>query len=187
MTKLTDRVNLSEVNVELTLPFLGKVSGKWQPDENERDAAWEMYVELVTRISVAELGPEEGLLREALSSLYALFNITRGILRAHGPVVAQPKGQGKFSFGYLAVAVLNAVLRPLLAHWHPLLLDYESHKPADASAVEWEKRWDKNGELRRALASARGSLIAFADLLAAVASVPSLIIPAPPGANTPRG
>ena len=53
------------------------LSGTWVPDDDERSAAWEMYVELVTRVSVVGLGPGEGLLREALTSLYQLYDITR--------------------------------------------------------------------------------------------------------------
>lgn len=38
-----------EVTVSLNLRFgPGGISGKWAPDEAERKAAWEMYVELVT-------------------------------------------------------------------------------------------------------------------------------------------
>jgi hypothetical protein len=44
--------------VSLSLPYIGGVEGVWEPDEDEKKAPWEMYVELVTRISVAELGPE---------------------------------------------------------------------------------------------------------------------------------
>lgn len=183
MTKLSDRINLSEIAVELSLPYIGKISGKWQPDENERKAAWEMYVELVTRISVAELGPDEGLLREALSSLNALFGIVRSILRQYGPAVAQPKGNGHLSFGYLAVAVLNTVLRPLLSHWHPLLLDYECRKPAEVSAVKWEADWESSNHLREALADARVRLVGYAALLARAANVPSLVI-SPPSSPT---
>ena len=179
MIHLTDRISLKDISFKLGLPGVGEVSGSWEPDVNEREAAWEMYVELVTRISVADLGPDEGLLREALTSLYALFGITRGILRAHGPVVAQPKGNGSLSFGYLAVAVLNTVLRPVLAHWHPVLLDYENENIAKVSAVKWEADWEHNAALRAVLAERRATLIAYADLLAHVAGVPSLIAPAP--------
>jgi hypothetical protein len=77
-------------NVELTLPFLGKVSGQWAPDEAERQAAWEMYVELATRITIQPLAPGEGLLREALTSYYSLFATTRTILRE----LACPIGSG---------------------------------------------------------------------------------------------
>src|SRR6266536_2347761 len=62
------QVRRKEVQVKLTIPFVGEVSGTWVPDDAERQAAWELYVELTTRIAVVPLGPNEGLLREALSS-----------------------------------------------------------------------------------------------------------------------
>lgn len=167
---------LTSVKVSLRLPYIGGVEGVWKPDESERNAAWEMYVELITRISVSELKPSEGLLREALSSLYTLFDTTRIILRKYGPSVAQPKGKDKLSFGYLAVAILNAVLRPVLAKWHPLLLDYESTKESSVSPLKHERQWDKNEELRGVLNDVRGVLIEYANLLAQVIDIPSLII-----------
>lgn len=167
---------LTSVKVSLKLPFIGGVEGTWEPDESEGKAAWEMYVELITRISVAELKPTEGLLREALSSLYTLFDTTRKILRKYGPSVAQPKGKGKLSFGYLAVVILNTVLRPILAKWHPLLLDYESTRESSVSSLEHERQWDKNQELRRVLNDVRVVLVNYANLLAQVTDVPSLII-----------
>ena len=36
--------------VSLSLPYIGGIEGTWQPNEDEKKAAWEMYVELVTRI-----------------------------------------------------------------------------------------------------------------------------------------
>jgi hypothetical protein len=167
---------LSSVKVRLKLPYIGGVEGTWEPDQSERDAAWEMYVELITRISVAELKPNEGLLREALSSLYTLFDTTRKILRKYGPTVAKPKGRGNLSFGYLAVAILNVVLRPTLAKWHPLLLDYENTKKDAVSPLEHETMWDKSAELRQELNNVRKLLTEYADILAKVAEVPSLII-----------
>jgi hypothetical protein len=167
---------LSSVKVRLKLPYIGGVEGTWEPDQSERDAAWEMYVELITRISVAELKPNEGLLREALSSLYTLFDTTRKILRKYGPTVAKPKGRGNLSFGYLDVAILNVVLRPTLAKWHPLLLDYENTKKDAVSPLEHETMWDKSAELRQELNNVRKLLTEYADILAKVAEVPSLII-----------
>lgn len=112
---------LTKVSVSLHLPFgLGGLDGEWEPDENERSAAWEMYVELVTRVSVVPLAAGEGLAGEALTSLYSFFDITRSILKAHGPGIAQPHGDDNLSFGALAVLILNSALRPLLAKWHPL-------------------------------------------------------------------
>ena len=46
---------LTTISVELNLPFLGKVSGQWAPEDAERVAAWQMYVELATRISTQPL------------------------------------------------------------------------------------------------------------------------------------
>lgn len=167
---------LKEVTVNLNLPYVGGIEGTWQADENEVNAAWELYIELITRISVAELKPDEGLLREALTSLYNLFGITRDILRKYGSSVARPKNDDYISFGYLAVAILNAVIRPVLSKWHSLLLDYEATKTDSISSFEHEKKWDKNKALRSELNRVRIILFQYADLLAQVADVPSLII-----------
>jgi len=176
---------LKSVVVKLQLPYIGGVEGTWEPDESERQAAWEMYVELVTRISIEELRPDEGLLREALSALYSLFNTTRGILRTYGPSLAQPHGASNISFGYLAVAILNTVLRPTLSTWHPLLLDYENMKGNAVSPPEHERNWDKGTELRNDLNNVRGILTDYANVLAEVAGVPSLILQAAQIDNQP--
>ena len=82
---------LTNLKIGLKVPFIGNIEGDWKPDRTEQDASWEMYVELVTRISITELKPDEGSLREALASLYSLFNTTRGILRQYGPSVRRRK------------------------------------------------------------------------------------------------
>ena len=166
---------LESIDVNLSLPFgVGGITGKWKPDQAERQAAWEMYVELITRISVAELHPNEGLLREGLSSLYALFGITRTILREHGAGVAQPKEEGQVSFGRLAVAILNGVLRPFLSRWHPLLSDHENRRNPRDSQLEHEAQWDRNQDLREDLSNVRQVLTEYAGILANVAGVPLL-------------
>lgn len=164
---------LKQIKVNLKLPFAGSIEGIWEPDKNEKWAAWEIYVELITRIAVAELKPEEGLLREALSSLYSLFETTRNILRKYGPTIANPK-KGQLSLGYIAVAILNGVLRPVLAKWHPLLLDYESTREHTTSTIDHEHKWDKNEELRDVLSIVRDTLTQYANLLAEAAGVPIL-------------
>jgi hypothetical protein len=161
------------VEVALNLPFL-QVSGTWEPNDVERQAAWELYVELITRVAVVRLGPDEGLLEEALDSLYSLFSSTRDILRRHGPGVAEPKGSGQYNFGYLAVALLNAVLRPVLARWHPLLEVWELSRPSDRSRLEHERSWPRAGELREDLERTRVSLFEYASLLASACGVPDL-------------
>jgi hypothetical protein len=166
---------LTTVQVSLRIPFTGiSIGGTWEPDESQRKAAWEMYVELVTRVAMVELGPDEGLLREALSSLYALFDITRQILRSYGPAVAQPKGEGDLSFGRLAVFILNDLLRPILAPWHPRLLEFEATRAPGVSAAEHERRWPEAARLHETLQEAQQVLGQYADILAAVAGVPPL-------------
>ncbi len=57
--------------VSLNLPFgLGGVEQTWEPDDDERRAAWELYVELATRIATVPRQPGTGLAREALNSLH---------------------------------------------------------------------------------------------------------------------
>jgi hypothetical protein len=167
---------LESVKVNIKLPCIGTIEGTWKPNEDEKNAAWELYVELITRISVVELDSEEGLLREALSSLYSLFAITRNILKTYGTSVAKPKGGSSISFGYLSIAILNTVLRPVLAKWHPLLLDHESRKQQNVSTVAHEKEWENYKELRQVLNTTRLILMQYANLLAQVADVPNLII-----------
>jgi hypothetical protein len=166
---------LIEVNVGLDIPYVGKIEGIWKPDEREQDAAWALYVELVTRIAVAELGPTDGLLRESLSSLYGIFTTTREILRTYGPAVARPKGDSKLSFGSLAISVLNFALRPVLAKWHPLLLDYEHQREASVSQLKHEQAWEKAEELRQDLNRVRHVLIQYAEILAQISKVPAVI------------
>src|SRR4051794_4952342 len=159
---------LTSVKVNLTLPYVGGIEGVWEPDKHEQRAAWQLYVELVTRIAVAELKPHEGSLREALYSLHALFDITRKILHECGPSVAQPKGENNLSLGFIAVAILNTVLRPVLAKWHPLLSGYEAEKEPPVSTFDHEQGWTKAEELREVLNGVRLVLIEYANLLAQV-------------------
>jgi hypothetical protein len=162
------------VEVRLKLPML-EITGNWEPNDSERRAAWELYVELTTRVSVVPLREDEGLLREALTSLYSLFGTTREILRRYGPQVAEPKRNGQYNFGYLAVAMLNYGIRPLLATWHPALEDWESRRPADRSRRGHEHTWPEATQLRSALNDTRHVLAAYADLLATACGVPNLL------------
>lgn len=150
------------------------IAGNIAFEDKEKNAAWELYVELVTRVSVVKLQPDEGLLREALSSIYTLFGSTREILRQYGPEVAKIKPGGNMSFGALAVRVLNEILRPVLAKWHPLLEDYESTKPEDKSRLEHENEWERNAELRQVIEETRATLDTYAQSLADIAEIPHL-------------
>jgi hypothetical protein len=170
----------SQITARLTIPFVGEISGTWEPADAERSAAWELYLQLVTRVSVEELADDEGFLREALSSFYTFFDTTRDILRRHGPDIAPPVPPGHVSFAVLAVTVLNRVLRPLLASWHPRLAAYESQRPEGHDPVAWEREWEHADTLRGAIAEVRRALRLLARTLQEVAGVGDLIdLPAP--------
>lgn len=152
--------------VSVSLPF-GIGSASWEADPTERNAAWELYVELVTRVAVQSLAPQEGLVREAMNSLYSLFGSTREILRKAGPKV----GASHDSVGGIAIAVLNNGLRPFLSKWHPLLLEWEERKEDGVSPQVHEKAWGQETLVRSELNSLRQDLERYADALAKIAGV----------------
>lgn len=161
---------LKKINIKLKLPFLD-IGTDWELDTIQEKAAWEMYVELITRISVVELQPEDGLLREALTSLHSLFKTTREILKSAGPFVATPQGKSDTTFGHLAVAILNKVIRPLLAKWHPILTHYENERPEHISPTKHERNWKHNAELRKKLNDVRLMMMDYAGVLALASGV----------------
>jgi hypothetical protein len=154
---------------------VGKIEGLWEPTESERSAAWDMYVEIVTRIPVAFVVPGEGSLHVSLASTYKIFGATRDILRKYGPAVARPRAEGQISFGCLSVKVLDLILRPFLLRWYPRLTEYESTRQATESTYDHERKWDCYQELSQELIQIRDSLLQYASLLAQASEVPSLI------------
>ena len=150
------------------MPF-GLGSAEWETDSTQQNAAWALYVELVTRIAVQELADDAGLVREAMNSLYTLFGTTRQILREAGPDV----GATHDSVGGLAIAVLNKGLRPFLSHWHPVLQIWEAQRPIDRSPKEHEVLWTGEKVARQELSALRRELEVYAHALARVAEVDS--------------
>jgi hypothetical protein len=80
------------------------------PAKSDRDAAWELYIELLTRVTTQRLQPEDGDEKAALESIYSLFSITRTTIKHYG--------RDCFEFTKLAIVVLNQVIRPFTAKWH---------------------------------------------------------------------
>jgi hypothetical protein len=89
---------------------LGFLEGEFSPRDPDRAAAWELYVELLTRATTQNLAPEDGDEQAALESVHEIFPLTRDILRHHG------SGAGEFA--KLAIPVLNQIIRPFTAKWH---------------------------------------------------------------------
>ena len=78
------RWGLSELNLN---PHFAEA--EFSPGAPDRAAAWELYVELLTRITTQRLAPDEGDEKAALDSVYSLFPLTRELLRKHGAGAAE--------------------------------------------------------------------------------------------------
>src|SRR5262245_50131554 len=93
---------------------VGILNAEWKPQEKDREAAWELYVEMLTRVVTQPLSAEGGDESGALESLHALFGVTREVLRR--------KGRECVEFTKIAVIVLNQVVRPFTTRWHQKML-----------------------------------------------------------------
>lgn len=150
----------------LRLPF-GLGEAEWKENAAQREAAWKLYVELVTRVTVQPLGEDEGIMRETLDSLYAMFEVTREVLKAAGPDVGAKQG----SVGGLAIGVLNKGLRPFLGKWHSALRDHEDVRREGVSARNHEIAWSRIAECRSDLERLREHLRQYAKVLGVIAEV----------------
>ena len=123
-------------------------------EEADKDAAWELYIEMLTRIVTQPLPAEAGDEKTALDSIYSLFPISREVLRR--------RGRGAIQFARVAIPVLNQVVRPFTAKWH---------KESLAGAFDDP---DKRREFREELASLQEDLRNYNRMLAQIASVEDL-------------
>lgn len=163
---MTTKKKVRATKLTVGLPFnLGSL--EFQNDEAQQKAAWSLYVELSTRIAVQPLEEGEGILREALTSLYRVFDITRQILREAGPDIAK----GPQSFGAIAIDVLNKGLRPFLVKWHPLLKAWEEQKPSNKTTPDHERAWEYEKELRNELNKVREQMVIYVEALAKIAGL----------------
>jgi hypothetical protein len=134
---------------------LGFLEGTFEPRDPDRAAAWDLYVELLTRITAQHLAPDHGDEQTALESVHSLFELTREILKKHG--------SGANAFARLAVPVLNQVIRPFTAKWHRLSVQIRAFEdPAQCD------------EFRRELAALQLMLRRYTRALAAMAAVEDL-------------
>ena len=58
---------------------------------------------------------DDGIEQTALESIYALFSITRNIIKDHG--------RDCEGFARIAIIILNQIIRPFTASWHKLSSD----------------------------------------------------------------
>lgn len=121
---------------------------------DDRDAAWELYIEMLTRIVTQPLPSADGDEKTALDSVYSLFPSTREILRQ--------RGRRTIEFSKIAIPVLNQVVRPFTAKWH-----------RESLAGNFDDA-EKRRQFREELANLRQDLRNYNRMLAEIAGVEDL-------------
>ena len=146
---------------QLSVEAIRRVFGKSPEDmtqtelealtDRNKDAAWAMYVQMLTRITTQPLPDEHGDEQTALTSVYSLFETTRGILEEYGRESPE--------FSKLAVVILNQKVRRFTEKWHV---------PSIEGAFEDA---EKCAEFRKDLADLQVILRGYMQALAALAGV----------------
>jgi len=88
----------------------GFLQMEWKPQPEEQQAAWELYIELLTRVATQPLPDDAGDEATALESVHDLFGITRALLKENGRKAE--------TFSKVAIIILNQKIRPFTAEWH---------------------------------------------------------------------
>jgi hypothetical protein len=132
----------------------GFLETEWKPTDPDKDAAWDLYVELLTRITTQPLPDQHGIEKTALDSIYSLFPTTRSILKTRGRQCVE--------FTKLAVIVLNQIIRPFTTKWHRMSTGDGFENPETCL------------QFRTELAKLQSQLIVYAKALADIAGVEDL-------------
>ena len=82
----------------------------WAPTEQDKALAWDIYVELVTRIATQKLEDGTGINGSAIDSIVNLFGHTREAMKKHG---CRSSNTATLIVGYL-----NTYIRPQTSKWH---------------------------------------------------------------------
>jgi len=138
-------------SLKIMPPFLQM---EWTPEAADRNAAWALYIELLTRIATQPLPIEHGDEKTALDSVYSLFATTREVIRAHGPEC--------INFTKIAIVVLNQVVRPFTAKWHRKSLSGDFEDETERAVF------------REELAALQAELRKYSRMLADIAGVEDL-------------
>lgn len=137
------KINTGLLNADFTL------------NDADQKAAWELYIELVTRIATQPLENKDGDEKTALNSIYSLFPITREILKSNGRQCLQ--------CSRIAVLILNQIVRPFTAHWHGRLVNHELDSGKDNE--------NNLKEFRHSLIELQADLINYTGMLGEMAGV----------------
>jgi hypothetical protein len=169
--------DLNMENVEVKVPLVG-LTMKLKVSEANRLVGWKIFVEAATRVSTQPLGSNEGIVREALQSLYKLFDIVRTELKS-ATATKRPIERDENTVQTYALRMLNDALRPMLSRWHPRLSKWEETKLPEAD-------WPLAVYCRDDLESTRKIILAYTWGLGKIlkmADLEQLLPPEPRGAK----
>lgn len=138
--------NFSLTSINLSMPFMCTEITFLDAD---KEAAWALYIEFITRTAIQPLPNAAGVEKAALESLYSLFPTTREILKQYGR-------KGK-AFSKIAIIVLNQVIRPFTAKWHRISQSKEFESYATIQ------------QFRKELSALQNDLRKFVAILAQIA------------------
>lgn len=127
---------------------------EFKPNDYDKNAAWDLYIELLTRIATQYLDPEHGDERTALESIHSLFGLTREVIKR--------QGRHCIEFTKIAVIILNQVIRPFTARWHRLSIQNAFQNP------------DQCKNFRTELSTLQADLRRYTKMLADMAGVEDL-------------
>lgn len=105
---------LNDLRMGGTLDILdkdGNIKDHYEFSRAEKEAAYELHVQLRTRITAVPLPDDRGDEQEAITSIYLLFSKIRDILCDHGMDCLVFADR-------VAIPVMNQVLRTFLLKWH---------------------------------------------------------------------
>ena len=113
---------------------LGIVSIGGELSEEDRQCAWELYCELVSRVSLMGKEDKRGELvftgeiyDQSLDSLYGFFREARALMRRY-PVGRVAAGGAQDHLGFFIAALLEVVIRPFLEKWQASYRHWWEHE-----------------------------------------------------------
>ncbi|NQU80949.1 MAG: hypothetical protein HQ543_05470 [Bacteroidetes bacterium] len=138
-------------SLKIKTPFLEM---DWQPQDEDKSAAWELYIELLTRIATQYLPIEHGDEATTLESIHKLFALTREVIKR--------QGRHCITFTKIAIIILNQKIRPFTAKWHKEMLSNAFDVPC------------KCNKFRKELAELQDVLRNYTKMLSDMAGVEDL-------------
>ncbi len=138
---------------------------EWKPHDADKKAAWELYVELLTRITTQPLNDSHGDEETALKSIYSIFPLTREVIKLNGRDCTE--------FTKIAIIILNQKVRPFTSKWHKSSIEF--------GFVLFDKVGNKHKnqnlclEFRKELAVLQKDLKIYTQMLADMAGVENLV------------